>query len=166
MFSDFSDPLPFSRTSPVGQPLPVRTKFCEAFIAHPDRYYSEPDWAIVSAHRASNTEEQNRFARNTFAAYLRMHNYAFSSVVGHYNGVREHAFFIVCSAYGARHFGRVLGQESVLTHEGLVWTDGRNQDPVPFNHLAPAILGDAAREEQNFTTFIESGVHWSAALLF
>jgi hypothetical protein len=139
----------------------------DRFQKNPAGYKSSTGWCILSAFRKSSTGSQNVFASTALAYLLTAQGYAFDRTVGVYEGEDpEPGYLIICDKAKAIFLGHGLGQESVLTSDGLVYTDNSGRDPVPFDHGHTDLLGAAAEREPFYTHFPTTGVSWSAHLLF
>lgn len=114
--------------------------------------FKKDGWFVVSAAQESlgpATSPDNRARANQLRDVLEERGYDFIEMNGVYKGSPDGKSFLV---FGGRDLGEALGaewgQESILTKDGLIFTDGSGSDPVPFDGV---VFGDAAEKEDFFS---------------
>lgn len=127
----------------------------------------KPGWAIVTAtveDLGAGTDPVNVRRNESLEDTLRAEDLEFVPVRGSYKGVDQGRSFLVTgvTAGKALSIGKIQGQESVLTHEGLVYIADDTVNPTLPGTTA---VGDAARR-LDFYSEIEGGPAFSVGIDF
>lgn len=117
--------------------------------------FQRPGWAIFSVGGEENMTTLRAQLENMGKQWIEME--------GFYAGQPDGTSFLVIglSESWAKNFGAQYNQESILTKDGLVYTDGTRRANVPFTGL---VTGDKAKGE--YYSVMPNGTAWSLDLQF
>lgn len=122
-------------------------------------------WAVVTGTQEAQgayTSDENVKANNRLRAQLRRDNVQFEEVSGVYKGEPQGTSFLIFAPESyALQLGKKFKQESILTRDGLVYSDGSDR-------LAPArgvVIGDEALNSDFYST-LPDGTSFSVDLDF
>lgn len=124
-------------------------------------------WAIITATVEANGPHDN--ARNVAAnaELLDTLDGVFNVDVlsGTYNGIDQGVSYLVhgISEYEALELAERFDQESILTADGLIYTDGRAPTPRDSSR---DVFGPDAELEDFYSTFLSSGESFSLGLVW
>lgn len=128
--------------------------------------FRKKNWFVVTATQEAvggPMDPANVAANDALRAKLDKNGTEYVEVGGVYQGEDQGTnFLIIGSKVTAKAFGRIYHQESVLTREGLVYTDGRPNTPVDHDNT---LIGDAAKE-QDFYSVMPDGTAFTLDLRF
>ena len=126
----------------------------------------KPGWAIITATRESADPADNIVntgANKRLRIFLQQSGIPFTTLEGYYAGVNQGMSFLVDMAQSdALELGRLLGQESILTNIGLVYTDGTVHPALPERN----IHGPAATKQPFFSRVRATGQAFSLGIDF
>jgi len=96
-----------------------------------------PDrWAIISAELATADSYENQKRTEYLRAALEQDGHHAMPVLGCYEGVKEHSFFVPdIYAWKAEGYGARFEQKAVLTHQGLTILGSNRHPPLPIEKV-------------------------------
>lgn len=110
--------------------------------------FKRPGWFVVTGARTEfgdATSEQNVLRTKRLGERLDELQLPYRELQGMYQGESDGVSFLVLANEGlGQQLGAEWGQESILSSQGLTYTDGSNRDNVPFSGITYG--WDAARQ--------------------
>ena len=137
----------------------------EDFRAPTPETFRKGGWAVITGTREADgpyTSDKNVAANNKLRDRLTKDGVRFEEVSGAYQGTPQGTSFLIFApeSYALRQ-GKAFGQESILTRDGLVYSDGSDR-------LVPArgvVIGDEALNSDFYST-LPGGTSFSVDLDF
>lgn len=143
---------------------PTDTKALSLFsLDNVQHALAEPGWAILTATLEGLDEKFNVEANAQLERLIAGGGYVWAKLKGSYKGVDQGTSFLVMSISDreAMWLGNKFGQESVITHTGLLYTDGLRVQTIDFTRT---LTGHEARQQPGYSV-LPDGTAFSLHIL-